>query len=772
MPIDTPYPWVGVGSLTKHSQMKYIKVLSFIVISLFFYACDQTKEQTALSKVQPPNFDVDINQIIGRLTLEEKVGQMTNLTLATIADEGTDRKLTLDPEKMEEVFLKYHVGSIQNVISGAYEIDQWHTLIQQLQDYTLTKTNHKIPFLYCIDAVHGANYILGGTQFPHNLALGATRNKKLVKAAAAVTAAETRAAGIRYNFSPVLDAGRNQLWSRLGETFGEDTYIVKELGKASIEGFEGNSLINSPTVASTMKHFVGYSDPKNGKDRAPAYIPEIVLREYYLPQFQEAIKIGSKTLMVNSGELNGVPLHANKYLLTDVLRGELGFKGMIISDWQDILKMHERHQVASSHKEAVYLAINAGIDMVIVPYTFDFTEDLIELVKEGRISEDRINESVGRILTLKKQVGLFENPNVEEELKPYFRKPEYQETALQAARESLVLLKNEGDVLPLKKGKKVLLTGPTAKHASALHGAWSYTWQGYKEALYPDSIKSVKAAFSGASYVKSLEFDKPKGSYRKLLASAKNHEVIVLCLGEKSYAETPGNIPDLAFPEDQVDLVKQLAKTGKPIVLVLLEGRPRIIRDIEPFVDAILVGFWPGSKGAEAIHEVIYGDYNPSGKLPITYPRYSGTLLTYDHKRLDEAIEKDDPYDYSYEFNPQFKFGDGLSYTTFQYSQLTTSADTVVNDLKISITVKNTGQKDGQEAIELYTRDWYASVTPSVKRLRRFEKIFLKAGEEKTIDFILNKKDVSFIDPSYKVIFEPGNFDILIGSEKKVIYWK
>ena len=746
-----------------------MKFFPILLVVLTIISCENAPKPT--DSITKNNIDSKIEEIISKLSLEQKVGQMTNLTLSTIAIEDENRVLILDSSKMNEVFLKNHIGSIQNVNSGAYNIEQWRTLIQQLQNYTLNKTDHKIPFLYCIDAVHGANYILGGTQFPHNLGLGATRNKELVKACGTITGAETRSAGIRYNFAPVLDCGRNQQWSRLGETFGEDTYFVTELGKASIQGFEGESQINQPTVASCMKHFIGYSMPQNGKDRAPANIPEIVLREYFLPQFQEAVNLGAKTLMVNSGELNGTPLHANKYLLTDVLRGELGFEGMIISDWQDILKMHERHQVAATHKEAVFLAINAGIDMCIVPFDFQFTEDLIALVKEGRISEQRIDESVRRILTLKKQVGLFENPEVEKQLYQYFAKPEYQQTALQAARESLVLLKNKNSILPLSKEQKILLTGPAANSVSALHGAWSYSWQGYKESLYPDSIKNLKDIFIEANYTKSIDFDE-SFTAKGILAAANNNDVILLCLGEKAYAETPGNIPDLAFPKNQVELVKELSKSGKPIVVILLEGRPRIIREIEPLIDGLIIGFWPGSQGAQAIHDVVFGDYNPSGKLPITYPRYSGTLNTYDHKKLDEAIEVDDPYSYSYKFNPQFEFGAGLSYTSFKYSNLSLNGDTISDHLNVSITIENNGDLKGQETVELYTRDWYASITPSIKRLRRFEKITLEAGESKTINFSLTKKDVSFINAELKTTFEEGNFDIIIGTETSSFYWK
>jgi beta-glucosidase len=474
--------------------------------------------------------------------------------------------------------------------------------------------------------------------------------------------------------------------------------------------------------------------------------------------------------MVNSGEVNGVPLHASKYLLTDVLRGEMGFEGMIVSDWEDIKKMHERHKVAATHKDAVFLAIEAGIDMVIVPMDFAFTEDLIALVKEGRILERRIDESVARILTLKKQVGLFESPHVEEDLKHYFGKPEYQDVALQAARESLVLLKNKDGILPLAEETRVLLTGPGAPHASSLHGAWSYSWQGDKEDLYPASIKSVKDVFTEASYVRSVEFNSDDSDFGAVIRAAKDHDVIVVALGEEAYAETPGNIQDLALPEDQVELVQQLSITGKPIVVVLLEARPRIINEIEPLIDGLVLGLWPGSRGADAIRDVIYGDYNPSGKLPITYPRYSGDLLTYDHKFLDEAVEVADPYDYKQVFDPQYEFGFGLSYTTFEYSDLEVVADG--DNVVVSVTVTNSGDVGGQEVVELYTRDWYASITPYVKRLRRFEKILLKPGESSVVQFVLTKKDVSFVTARFETVFEAGGFDFIVGTERAEFDWQ
>lgn len=750
----------------------YNKHLSWILslgIAAFGISCTKHTEEAASD---------DIEKIIAGMTLEEKVGQMTNLTLATIANE-VDSTVVIDTTRLNNVIVKRHVGSIQNVLTHAYTLDEWHAIIEPIQKLTLEKTRHKIPFLYCIDAVHGTNYVYGAILFPHNIGLAATRNRALVKEAGAITAIQTRAAGIRYNFAPVLDVGRNQQWSRFGETFGEDAYLVTEMGKASIQGFEGDDVSKPQHVAACMKHFIGYSVPQNGKDRAPAYIPEIVLREYFLPSFRAAVKHGTHTLMVNSAEINGTPVHASKYLLTDVLRNELGFKGVVITDWLDILKLKERHQVAATHKDAVFLAVNAGIDMCIVPFDFSFTDDLIALVKEGRIPEERINESVRRIIQLKKDLGLFEHPYLEPEAVAGFSRPAYSQTALQLARESVTLLKNEKSVLPLNDKQRVLVTGPFANTLSELHGAWSYSWQGNVEHLYPDSLNTVaevfrkdapaNSIFNLQAWSKSTPLDKAA-----LLQTARTTDVIVVCAGEAAYAETPGNIPDLAFDSSQVEVIKELAKTGKPIILVLLEGRPRIIREVEPYCSAIVMAYWPGSQGAQAIYDVLYGKYNPSGKLPFTYPRYSGTLITYDHKLLDEAVEIVEPYQYYYEFKPQYPFGYGLSYTTFEYSPIRISSDTLrgADSLTVTVTISNTGKVDGQEVVELYTRDLVASITPSVKRLRAFDKINLKAGESKTIDFILTKDDLAFTNEELKSVTEPGAFEILIAANKILFYYK
>lgn len=744
--------------------MKYSTiVLPVLALGIFAFLPAQKKK----------NPEDPMEKLLTQMTLEEKVGQMTNLTLSTLGDDSTGT-FVLDEQKLDNV-LEHHIGSMQNVVNHSYSIQEWHRLINAIQKANLKKSRLKIPFLYCIDAVHGTNYTNGSTIFPHNLNLAATRNPGLVNKAAEITGLEVRASGIRYNFSPVLDVGRNQLWSRFPETFGEDVELVKILGNEAIKGYQQNP--EKPLVAACMKHFVGYSVPGNGKDRAPAYIPEIVLREYFLPPFTQAVKNGARTLMVNSGDVNGTPVHASRYLLTDVLRGELGFDGMIISDWEDIKKLVKRHRVAANNKEAVFLAVNAGIDMCIVPFDFSFYDDLLALVKEGRISEERINESVRRILKLKKDLGLFDEPYVEKEPAGQFGKPEFKEVALESARESLVLLKNEDQVLPIATGKKVLLIGPGANSLTALHGAWTYTWQGTKPEYFPPSTQTILTALKAKREVEFIQgsnfTDSLDASASKIKKSAEKADVLVVCIGEEAYAETPGNSKYLNLPRVQSELVKLAAQTGKPLILVLTEGRPRIIREIEPLAQGILFAGWPGSQGGPAIAEVLTGEVNPSGKLPFTYPRFCGELLTYDHKTLDEAVEIVDPsYQYFFEFNPQFHFGDGLSYTTYEYSDFTLSQTRIGKDdsLKISVKVTNKGKMAGKETVELYVRDEVASVVPPVKRLRKFRKIALEPGESKTVEFVLHTRELAFVNPDLQWITEPGEFKALIKDMGKSFY--
>jgi beta-glucosidase len=717
-----------------------------------------------------PERDKKITDLISKMTLEEKVGQMTNLTLTTVA-EKTDEPIKLDIDKVRDVIVKHNVGSVQNVISHAYTLEEWHQIVKILQDVTIKETRLKIPFMYNIDAVHGCNYTIGSTLFPHNLGMAATRNPELARLCAEITAREVRASGIRWNFSPVLDVGRQPLWPRFGETFGEDVYLTKTMGLASVKGYEGNSLKTSG-VAACMKHFVGYSVPASGKDRAPAYIPEIMLREYFLPSFQAAINGGAHTIMINSGEVNGTPLHASKFLLTDVLRKEMGFKGLVISDWEDVKKLVDRHRVAENHKEAVKMSVNAGIDMCIVPNDYSFYDDLIALVKEGKVTPQRIDQSVRRILELKYELGLFDNAYPEPEAAKLFGLPEYKKAALDAARESLTLLKNEKNTLPLSKDKKVLVVGPNSNSLTALNGAWSYTWQGTKPDYFPKGELTIKNAIIAKVSPENGKWqDCFSSDFLNFSTPGETYDYIVFCIGEEAYAETPGNINDLELPSSVTNMIHSLKmrNPGAPIVFVLTEGRPRIIREIEPLAEAIILAYWPGSQGANAIADVLYGDYNPCGKLPFTYPKYSGDILSYDHKLLDEAVEKTVPdYSFSYKFDPQWPFGFGLSYTTFEYSNLKLSSAQLkgTEKLRVSVTVKNTGKMGGKETVELYSRDLFASITPSVKRLRNFKKIFLEPGASQVVEFEIGKEDLAFVNADLKWVTEPGGFELMVNSFK------
>jgi beta-glucosidase len=717
-----------------------------------------------------------IETLISKMTLEEKVGQMTNITIGMVAKE-TPNGIVIDQEKLKDVLINHKVGSFQNVISHAYSLANWHALLNGVQKLNMDESRLKIPMLYAIDAVHGADYTLGSTIFPHNLGLAATRNILLAKQASEITAKEVRASGIRYNFSPVLDAGRQPLWPRLAETFGEDIYLVKQMGLAEIEGYEGKSLRDVNHVATSLKHFVGYSFPQSGKDRTSALIPEITLREFFLPSFQAAIKAGAHTIMVNSAEINGEPVHASKYLLTEVLRNELGFKGVVISDWEDVKKLVERHHVAASYKDAVLLSVEAGIDLCIVPNDLDFSKYLVELVKENKISMKRIDESVRRILQLKLEVGLFDNPYVEQEAVKNFGLPAYKDIALETARESITLLKNAKNVLPLARGKKILVTGPGANSLTTLNGAWTYTWQGtsseYFSADQSTILKAMQQRDPNIVYRKGTDFLSNGQDIADAVEAGRDADYIVVCLGEDAYAETPGNIDDLELPEVQQKLVIELSKLNKPIVAILTEGRPRIIRKIEPLLSSIVMAYWPGSQGGRAIADVIFGDYNPSGKLPITYPRFANAITTYDHKYLDEGVERVDPYSYSYEFNPQFSFGYGLSYTTFKYSEIVFSSDTLKANrpIIIKLTVTNTGNMSGKETVEIYSSDLVASITPSVKRLRKFQKVFINPGEKAHLEFVINANDLAFVGRDLKWRTEAGEFDISIGDTKKRIVY-
>ena len=595
-----------------------------------------------------------IEALLKRMTLEEKVGQMTQLAIGMIA-KGQNQEIQIDPEKLDKAIVRYGVGSILNVSDQALTADKWHEIIGQIQQAATKKTRLSIPVIYGIDSIHGANYIQGATLFPQEIGMAATWNPELMKRGSEISAMETRAASIPWSFSPVLDIGRQPLWPRFYETFGEDPYLAKVMGVAFVRGFEGTDVASQDRVASSLKHYMGYSLPLTGRDRTPAWIPENQMREYVLPPFAAAVKAGARTVMVNSAEINGVPGHINHHILTDILRGELGFKGFVVSDWEDIKKLVTIWHIAATEKEATRLAVMAGIDMSMVPLDYSFADHLIALVKEGAVPQSRIDEAVRRILRVKFELGLFDKPIADPALKSKIGLPESQQASLQAARESMTLLKNVNNLLPLAKNRKVLVTGPTADSLISLNNGWSYVWQGSEESLYPKDRPTIrraieaKAGAANVTYIPGTKITRPPGSSSNgtptdveaevdipaAVRAAGGADVVVLCLGEGSYTETPGNITDLTLGEPQLRLAEAIEATGKPVVLVLVEGRPRIINRIVDKAGAILMAYNPGNEGGQAIADVLFGDFNPSGKLPFTYPRTPNGLITYDHKAFE-----------------------------------------------------------------------------------------------------------------------------------------
>ncbi|NPA36712.1 MAG: beta-glucosidase [Chlorobi bacterium] len=743
-----------------------------IVVLIFTSSCSNS---TNNKKGGKSNVEMDkkVSALLSRMTLEEKVGQMTQITLDKFYNKGI-----LDTILLREYIIQYGIGSILNTHQDKngsiipLSMKEWRDLQTTIQNYAL-QARLKVPILYGIDAIHGVTYLEGATLFPHNIAMAAARDTEIVYKAATITAKEVRACGIRWNFDPVLGVGRQPLWSRFEETFGEDTYLVSMMGRAVITGYEGDGLDKNTAVASCMKHYLGYSDPLNGKDRTPAYIPEIVLRQIFLPPFKEAVDAGTSTVMINSGSVNGIPVHANKYLLTDVLKKELGFQGLVVSDWQDIIALYDKHHVAKDNKEAVMMAVNAGIDMSMVPSDLSFYKDLVSLVKEGKVPESRIDDAVRRILKVKYRLNLFDNPFPEKGTEDYYEKPDYKQVALKAAHELITLLKNDTvsghSVLPLSNDLRVLVAGPGANSRATLNGSWSYSWQGKDESHYPSNVLTIRQAIEekiGKDKVINIApagFQKVSSQQIKDLQKyASGADVIVLCLGENSYAESPGSIDDLTLSEDQLKLAETASITGKPIILILTEGRPRIVSKIEPSMNAVLLAYRPGNLGAIAIADVLLGEVNPSGKLPYTYPRYTGNIMTYD------MPVRSAPY-----YKPQWPFGYGLSYTTFSTS-LKLNHDTLnINDtLQVSVLLKNTGNRYGELAIDLFVRDMTATMAPPMRKLRRFARVALKAGESRRIIFNLSNEDWSFIDSSLKLRIEEGNMMIMVGDKKAAFYLK
>lgn len=704
-----------------------------------------------------------VKDLLAKMTIEEKVGQMTQVTIDVVS-QGTDGRLephALDMKKLEHALLNRHLGSIINVGPQAYTIDHWHEVITSIQNVATKKTRLRIPVLYGIDAIHGVNYTHGGTIFPQAISLASSWNAELAKREGEITAFEMRASGIPWNFYPVLDIGRQPLWARFWETYGEDVCLATAMGKSYVEGHQGNDL-GAPTKGATcLKHYVGYSYPFNGKDRTPAWISERMLREYFLPTFEAAVAAGSPTVMVNSSEIDGIPGHSNYHLLTEILRGEMKFKGVVVSDWEDIKRLYTRDRVAISPKDAVRMAVMAGIDMSMVPLEYSFYDLLLECVKDGSVPLARIDEAVSRILMLKYQLGLFENPYPNKKLTEQFANEKFTQVNLEAARECITMTKNEKKLLPLSKNAKVLVTGPTATSLSVMNSGWTITWQGDSEELYPKNKLNVLQAIqrtigaANVSYVPGSSFDKAI-DIPAAVAEAKQSDVVIICLGEKAYCETPGNINDLTLDKAQLDLASAVIETGKPVVLVLIQGRPRVISSIADGVSSVLVAMLPGMEGGRAIADVLFGDANPSGKLSFTYPRHPNGFTTYDYKPLEFADGNS--------YNPQWTFGFGLSYTAFAYRDLTVAKKSITNNesVAVSVKVKNTGTVAGKEVVQLYLCDMYGSVSRPNRQLKGFTKVLLQPGEEKNIDFTLTQYDLSFIGRDNKRIVEPGTFKLMI----------
>jgi beta-glucosidase len=744
-----------------------------------FITCSFT---TSFLYAQTKNDGVNIDAMIKKMSIEEKVGQMTQIDLGVVAEGGIcalKNPQTIDLKKLQEAITKYHIGSILNVgcASGTISLENWHTILNTIHAQNKNLSKNKVPILYGIDAIHGANYTMGATLFPQQIAQAGTWNPELVKRAYEITAYEVRASGIPWNFSPVLDLGRQPLWSRFFETFGEDVYLAKTMAQVAIDGYQGNDVSNKYNVASCMKHFLGYSMPLSGKDRTPAWISDRELREYFLPTFETAIKANAKTVMINSGDINGTPVHANYDILTKLLRNELHFTGVAVTDWEDIYKLVNLHRVAKTKKEAVKMAIMAGIDMSMTPNDYEFTNLLIELVKEKSIPESRLDISVKRILQLKKDLGLFTQTEFAQSNYPLFGSAQHAQASYETATECITLLKNKNNILPLKATDKILVCGPASNSMNLLNGGWTHTWQGVDASTNTKNKQTILQALQAnknvnVTYEMGVSIDSVI-NINECITKAQSADKIIICLGETPCTEMPGNINDLTISASQIALVQEMAKLKKPIILVCNFNRPRIINAIVENADAILYAYLPGDEGGQAIADCIFGKVNPSGKLAFTYPRSVNNFTHYDHKATEDL-----DVDFSMNaYKPQFDFGFGLSYTTFEYSNLTMS-DTILNDwnkesakrIIVKVTVKNTGAVAGKEVVQLYYADLVASITPAVKKLCAYSKINLQAGESKTVEFIINKKDFSFINKELKRVTEAGDIELMINNQKKTIH--
>ena len=730
--------------------------------------------------------EAQVEQTLQKLTLEEKIGQMMELVTDLFGANDKNGVFYIDEKKTDSILSRYKIGSILNAPNTcAPTAKQWEKYLQQIQKISMKRIG--IPCVFGLDQNHGSTYTQGGTLFPQNINVAATFNREIARRSAEATAYETRAVSIPWTYSPTVDLGRDARWARIWENFGEDCYLSAEMGKAMVLGFQGEdpNHIDQQHIATSMKHFMGYGVPWTGKDRTPAYISPADLREKHFAPFLAGIQAGALTVMVNSASVNGMPMHANKDILTGWLKEETGWDGVLITDWADINNLYTREMVAKDKKDALRIAINAGIDMVMEPYNADACGYLIELVKEGKVPMSRIDDACRRVLRMKYRLGLFENPTQKLKNYPKFGGEEFAKIALDGATESMVLLKNEAGILPLQQGKKILLTGPNANQMRCLDGGWSYTWQGHRTDEFAGKYNTIYEAFcneygkenvilnQGVTYnEKGKYWEENEPNIDAAVAAAKDADVIVACIGENSYTETPGNLTDLWLSENQRNLVKTLAKTGKPVVLVLNEGRPRLIADIEPLAKGIIDIFLPGNYGGDALAQLVAGKQNFSGKMPYTYPKEINSLANYDFKKSEEVGTMDGAYDYNAKITQQWGFGQGLSYTTYQYSNLKVSQSQFRHGdvIKVSVDVKNTGKVAGKESVLLFSSDLIASMTPDGRRLRAFDKVELQPGETKTVTFDLKADDLAFVGYDGKWILEEGDFKLMIADQTADIH--
>ena len=733
-----------------------------------------------------PKIEAQVEETLKKLTLEEKIGQMMELVTDLFGANDKNGVFYIDKHKTDSILSRYKIGSILNAPNTcAPTAKQWEKYIEQIQKISMKRIG--IPCVFGLDQNHGSTYTQDGTLFPQNINVAATFNREIARHSAEATAYETRAVSVPWTYSPTVDLGRDARWPRIWENFGEDCYLSSEMGKAMVYGFQGEdpNNIDQYHIATSMKHFMGYGVPWTGKDRTPAYISPANLREKHFAPFLAGLQAGALTVMVNSASVNGMPMHANKDILTGWLKEETGWDGVLITDWADINNLYTREMVAKDKKDALRIAINAGIDMIMEPYSCDACGSLVELVKEGKIPMSRIDDACRRVLRMKYRLDLFKNPTQKLKNYPKFGGAEFAKLALEGAIESMVLLKNEGNILPLQHGKKILLMGPNANQMRCLDGGWSYTWQGHRTDEFAGKYNTIYEAFcneygkenvilnQGVTYnEKGKYWEENEPQILGAVAAAKDADVIVACIGENSYTETPGNLTDLWLSENQRNLVKALAQTDKPVILVLNEGRPRLIADIEPLAQGIIDILIPGNMGGDALVNLVSGKSNFSGKMPYTYPKEINSLANYDFKKSEEVGTMEGAYDYNAKITQQWGFGYGLSYTSYQYSNLKVSkSDFRHGDIiKVSVDVKNTGKVAGKESILLFSSDLVASMVPDGRRLRAFDKVELQPGETKTVTFELKADDLAFVGWDGKWRLEEGDFKLMIADQTASVH--